>query len=107
QSIPLQVVEPGRYFGTAVLSEPGRSAFTVAVERSGERLEVPFSWSIGPPDLARPVTFSSRRLAPLLTWAAAFLLALTLTGGGWVLAGRPPLRRTSGGVVGSVQERAR
>ena len=107
QTIPLQEVEPGRYFGTADLVEPGGSAFTVVVERSGERFEIPFSWSIGAPDLARPVTFSSRPLAPLLNGVAAFLLAVTLAGGAWLLAGRPRLRGPTGDVVGRVQERVR
>jgi copper transport protein len=107
RSIPLQEVEPGRYFGTADLDESGRSGFTFVVERRGERFQVPFSWSIGAPDPARPVTFSSRRLAPILNGAAAFLLVLTLVGGAWVLVGRPRPRHASGAVVGRVQERAR
>jgi copper transport protein len=107
QSIPLKEVEPGRYFATADLAEPGGSTFTVVVERSGDRFEIPFSWSVGPPDPARPVTFSSRSLESLLTGAGAFLLALTLAGGAWALAGRPRARGPAGGVGGKVQERAR
>ncbi len=107
ESIPLQEVEPNRYFGTAALVEARRSAFTVVVNRSGERLQVPFSWSIGPVDPARPVTFSSRPLAPLLSGTAAFLLALTLAGLVWILAGRPPLRGSAAGVAGRMQERVR
>ena len=41
QTIPLQEVEPGRYFGTAALAEPGGSAFTVVVKRSGRALRAP------------------------------------------------------------------
>lgn len=89
ETVPLQKFEPGRYFGTAFLSDPGRWKFAVTVRRAGETITVPFTWSVAPADPARPVRFSARPLAPILDWASALLFALALSGAVWIIAGKP------------------
>jgi hypothetical protein len=71
---------------------------TVVLLRGGRRLTTALRWSVAPPDAARPVTVSARRLAPILDRAAALIL-LALAAGlvtrGASLLRKPidPLRR--------------
>jgi hypothetical protein len=63
----------------------------VAVERGGKRTAVAFGWSVEPPDPARPVVHSARRLAPLLDLAALGLTAaLAVLAGAWALLRQRP-----------------
>jgi copper transport protein len=44
--LPLQQIEPGRYFGTADLATAGVTRATVVVQRGGTALTVPIEWSV-------------------------------------------------------------
>jgi copper transport protein len=89
RTVSLTPIAAGRYLGWADLQEPGSWRLAVIAERAGTRIEAPTSWSVGRADPARPVTFSARRLAPIVDVGAALLLGLTVLGAVWLLAGRP------------------
>jgi hypothetical protein len=98
RAVPLAALGSGRWSGGMRLAEAGDWRMTVVVTRGGQRLTSTLPWTVAPPDTARPVTVSARRLAPLLDRAAA-LIALALAAGAVALAAgrlrRPidPLRR--------------
>ena len=91
RALPLVGLGAGRWSGGARLDEPGDWRMTVAIRRDGERLTTGLRWAVAPPDTARPVTVSARRLAPLLDRAAALIL-LSLAAGAVALV-VPRLRR--------------
>ena len=94
----LAALGAGRWSGGVRLAEPGAWRMTVAMRRGGRRLTTTLPWTVAPPDTARPVSVSARRLAPLLDRAAA-LIALALAAGavalaaGWLRRPIDPLRR--------------
>jgi hypothetical protein len=96
--VELAPLGAGRWSGGVRLAEPGGWRITVAIERGGRRLTASLPWTVTPPDTARPVSVSARRLAPVLDRAAA-LVALALVAGaaalaaGWLRRPIDPLRR--------------
>jgi copper transport protein len=88
-TVPMTHIGEGRYFGSVVLREPGKWRVSVVARRAGGRIVARTSWPLGRPDPARPVTYSTRSLAPILDAAAALTLGLVLLGAVWILAGRP------------------
>jgi copper transport protein len=94
RTVVLGAVGGDRFAGAAELSDDGAWTATVLLDRAGRRLTVPVAWRVEPPDPARPVVHSARRLAPLLQGAAAALaLALLAATAGALLARR---RRPAG-----------
>lgn len=83
--VRLSRVAPGRYSGGAELAQDGRWRMTLVLRRGAERLTARFGWPVQPPDPARPVRYSSARLAPLVAWPAALSLLLALAGGLWMV----------------------
>jgi copper transport protein len=89
RTVALSQIEPGRYVGWADLQESGRWRLLVVASRGGKTIEASLPWSLGRPDPARPVTFSTRKVAPLFDAAAALLFGATLLAAAWLLAGKP------------------
>ncbi|MET8909563.1 copper resistance protein CopC [Micromonospora sp. NPDC004551] len=82
-AVALREIEPGRYFGTGDLSEPGAVQGTVVIQRGGARLMVPLQWTVPTPAAApqRP----RDRLAPITNVAAVVVLGVLAVLGGWRL----------------------
>jgi copper transport protein len=79
RTVTLNAQTPGHFAGGTELDTQGRWRMTALVERGAHRLAVPFTWTVAPPDTARPVTYSARPLAPLLDRAAALVVLLLAT----------------------------
>jgi copper transport protein len=79
----LQQVEPGRYIATVTLPRAGAAAMSVVVHRSGRALNTRLGWQVEPPDPARPVVVSSRRLATIVDPLALALAAAMAFVGAW------------------------
>jgi copper transport protein len=105
-TVALAPIGAGRFAGGVDLATEGGWRATVTLRRGGERVAVPVTWSVEPPDPARPVVHSARRLAPLLDRAAlAVTLVLLATAAASLLTARrrrrtghlpvAPLRTTS------------
>jgi hypothetical protein len=87
-SVALQEVQPGNYFSTANLSDPGTWLMTLVIRRSGKELEVPLKWSLASAARPVPVAPSGRRLAPIADATALALLLVALCAGVFVTARR-------------------
>ncbi|HEX6676700.1 MAG TPA: copper resistance CopC family protein [Actinomycetes bacterium] len=94
-SVALQQVAPGRWFGTGRLGRAGRVRLTAVVHRGRERVAAPLSWRVEPPaQAASPAPPASRRLAPIVDGAALALLAGAAAGtAAWLLLARRRRRR--------------
>jgi copper transport protein len=103
QTVRLSAVEPGRFAGGAELDIDGRWRMTATVWRGGERVTAPFRWAVGAPDPARPVTYSARRLAPVLDRVAAFIVLLLVAAGAAVAARRRPRRAGTSSAVSVIE----
>ena len=77
----LKEVEPGRYFGTANLDDPGRVRLTTMIERAGDQFSVPFRWSVASTAGTVLVQPQGRRLAPLVDGLAVAVLVVAMTAG--------------------------
>jgi copper transport protein len=77
-ALPLQRIEPGRYFGTGRLDAAGPITITAVVRRAGERLTVTIPWRASPNAMPPSVTTQDHRLAPYLNAAALCVLLLGL-----------------------------
>lgn len=75
-TVRLASIGPGTFAGGAQLDADGAWRMTASAWRGGRRIAVPFSWRVDAPDLARPVTYSARPLAPLLDRAAEVVVLL-------------------------------
>jgi copper transport protein len=81
RTVPLTAVGSDRFAGGTDLGAGGRWVMTVRVRRGGKQVSLPFGWSVDEPDPARPVTYSARRLAPLLDLCALLLAVAAIAGG--------------------------
>jgi copper transport protein len=92
-AIPLQQLEPGRYFGTATLDSAGPVTITAVIRRAGQRLTVAIPWQVA----TEPVPVASPRpdyrLAPYVNAIALGLLLLALGTGVRLLAVRRKRQR--------------
>jgi copper transport protein len=76
----LAPIGAGRFAGGATLPSQGAWRATTIVDRAARRSALSFTWSVEPPDPARPVIHSARRLSPVVDGAAlAVSSALTLS----------------------------
>jgi copper transport protein len=92
--VALHEVELGRYFGTATIDSSGRTKLTVTIQRAGEEIEFPLSWSVAHPAVARFVPRSGRRLAPIvdaLAWLLLFAALAAVAARSWVRRRRPDI----------------
>ena len=80
-TLPLQRIEPGRYFGTGRLDSAGPITITAVIRRGGERVTVTMPWRVSPKATAPAVTSQEHRLAPYLNAAALCVLLLALGAG--------------------------
>jgi copper transport protein len=87
--VRLAAVGGDRFAGGTELGAAGRWALTVRVRRGGRQVAMPFRWSVERPDPARPVSYSARRLAPLLDLGALLLAvaAVVAAAAAWRLGG--------------------
>src|SRR4029453_3062656 len=87
-AIPLQQLEPGRYFGAARLDSVGPVTITAVVRRDGQRLTVDVPWQVStePAPAVSPRPYY--RLAPYVNAIALGLLLLALGAGARLLAVR-------------------
>jgi copper transport protein len=74
----LSPIGGGRFAGGADLPSQGAWRATAIVERAGKPTPFAFGWSVEPPDPARPVVHSARRLAPLADRAALAFTVIAL-----------------------------
>jgi copper transport protein len=81
RTVLLTAVGGDRFAGGTDLGAGGRWVMTVRVRRGGKQVSLPFGWSVDEPDPARPVTYSARRLAPLLDLCALLLAVAAIAGG--------------------------
>jgi copper transport protein len=92
-TVPLQEIEPGRFFGTAQLDSTGPVTITAVVRRGGQRLTVTVPWQVS----AEPVLAASPRpdyrLAPYVNAIALGILLLALGAGVRLLAVRRKRQR--------------
>lgn len=79
--LPLQQIEPGRYFGTGRLDSAGPITITAVIRRGGERVTVTMPWRVSPTATPPAVTPQEHRLAPYLNAAALCVLLLALGAG--------------------------
>jgi copper transport protein len=80
-TLPLQQIEPGRYFGTGRLDSAGPITITAVVRRAGERLTVTMPWRVSPEAVPPTVARQEHRLAPYVNAAALCVLLLALSAG--------------------------
>jgi copper transport protein len=87
-AIPLQQLEPGRYFGTARLDSAGPVTITAVVRRDGQRLTVDVPWQVSTEPAPAVSPRPDYRLAPYVNAIALGLLLLALGAGARLLAVR-------------------
>ena len=80
-TLPLQQIEPGRYFGTGRLDSAGPITITAVVRRAGERLTVTMPWRVSPEAVPPTVARQEHRLAPYVNAVALCVLLLALSAG--------------------------
>jgi copper transport protein len=101
RELALAPVGSGRFVIGVPLEKEGALRASLLLTRAGRRTAVPLRWVVAPPDQARPVVHSSRRLAPLVNGAAAALLAAAalaaLLRAGWRAQRRRRVRAASPG----------
>jgi copper transport protein len=79
QTLALGPIGSGKFTGAVQLPTDGRWRASLTVERGGRSTRFATHWLLSPPDPARPVVHSARRLAPLVDLAAAMaVLAMAL-----------------------------
>jgi copper transport protein len=78
-TLPLQQIEPGRYFGTGKLDSAGPVTITAVLRRAGERLTVTVPWRVSPEAAPPTVPEQQHRLAPYVNAIALCVLLLALT----------------------------
>jgi len=81
RTLPLQQIEPGRYFGTGRLDSAGPITITAVALRAGERLTVTMPWRVSPKAVPPPVARQEHHLAPYVNVIALFVLLLALSAG--------------------------
>jgi len=80
-TLPLQQIEPGRYFGTGRLDSAGPITITAVVRRPGERLTVTMPWRVSPEAVPLTLARQEHRLAPYVNAVALCVLFLALSFG--------------------------
>jgi copper transport protein len=80
-TLPLQQIEPGRYFGTGRLDSAGPITITAVVQRAGKRLTVTVPWRVSPGAAPPTVARQDHRLAPYVNAIALCVLLLALSAG--------------------------
>lgn len=80
-TLPLQQIEPGRYFGTGRLDSAGPITITAVVRRAGERLTVTMPWRVSPEAVPPTVARQEHRLGPYVNAVALCVLLLALSAG--------------------------
>jgi copper transport protein len=80
-ALPLQQIEPGRYFGTGRLDSAGPITITAVVRRAGDRLAVTVPWRVSPGAVPPTVARQEHRLAPYVNAVALCVLLLVLSAG--------------------------
>ena len=80
-TLPLQQIEPGRYFGAGRLDSAGPITITAVVRRAGERLTVTMPWRVSPEAVPPTVARQEHRLAPYVNAVALCVLLLALSAG--------------------------
>jgi copper transport protein len=92
-TLPLQQIEPGRYFGTGRLDSAGPITITAVVWRAGQRLTVTMPWRVSPKAVPPQAPRQEHRLAPYVNAIALFVLLLALSAGVWRIVVRRRRRR--------------
>jgi copper transport protein len=80
-TLPLEQLEPGRYFGTGRLDSAGPVTITAVLRRAGERLTVTVPWRVSPEAAPPTVPEQEHRLAPYVNAIALGVLLLALSAG--------------------------
>jgi hypothetical protein len=110
RELALAPVGSGRFVIGVPLEKEGRLGASLTLTRAGRPIVVPLRWAVAPPDQARPVVHSTRRLAPVVDGAAvALALAAALAAlvaAGWRVQRRRRARGAAPAGRASVASRA-
>jgi copper transport protein len=85
RAIQLRRIDVGRYFATVALSRQGPAGMSLAVHRAGRTLPVRLRWAVEPPDPARSIVVSNRRLSSIVDPLALALGAALAAVGAFAL----------------------